>query len=177
MCSDGTVKYSDVDRFVCVDMDNPRNRFYNLFMAEKAGEAESKVAKIEFPYTPPRRPIEIWCEQLLTDYTNFFHDTIRIDSLRYIDPETGLHVQDRIDRCFKEEGTKMVKITRSEWDERKKLADELKRKFDETYEEVKARNPGEPDSMVYRETMRILNPLYGTVRAGLETEPECGGDC
>jgi len=134
---DGTVKYSDVDRFVCVDMDNPRNRFYNSFMAEKAGEAESKVAKIEFPYTPPRRPIEIWCEQLLADYANGSYYTIRLDSLRYTDPETGLHVQDGIDRCFKDDGTKMVEIPRSEWDERKAIAKD-KAGFDRTHSGINA---------------------------------------
>ena len=156
---DGLIEYHDNDRFVCVNKNNPHDRFYSGFITRKVVETGRKIAKITFPYIPLEKSVEIFVEELLTDYANGDYDTIHIDRLSYNEPETGTHVGDEIGRYFKCYGTGgMVEIDCEEWLERKCIAQKLKEKFDKVYDEVKAEHPEYKEGEVYRVTMNILNP-------------------
>lgn len=68
---DGHIKYSDIDRFICVTLGSS-TCWYNNFVA--------KIAEEHFPVTMPYMPkiYKVICEKFLTDRANGDYDTIGI---------------------------------------------------------------------------------------------------
>ena len=74
--SDGTVKYSDVDRICCVDINNPSNTYYSGLVTKIIDE----MLPIALPYMPGK-PIKVYCEDFLTDEKNGEQKKIESDRL------------------------------------------------------------------------------------------------
>lgn len=110
---DGTVKYTDVDRYICVNKDDPSDCWYNGFIDRIIDDKYP----ITMPYMPPSRQYTVWCTEGLSDPKNGDFDTIAI---WYVDKPDG--ERDMIERFFKgdENGPSFVEITRDEYEERMK---------------------------------------------------------
>lgn len=89
---DGTIKYTDVDSSYMVTLDNPDVTWNNGFIRSIIDE----MFPITMPYNPPLKPIEVVCEESLTDRKNGDFDTLgvlyavkpdgeRVDIYRYFD--------------------------------------------------------------------------------------------
>lgn len=112
--TDGTVKYNDIDRYICVNKDRPRssgwrNGFINRLLDEKY--------PITMPYYPPTKPFVVYCTEYLSDPKNGDFDTIGI---WYVDKPNG--ERDVIERFFKddENGSSYIEIDRQEYEKRMK---------------------------------------------------------
>lgn len=112
--TDGTVKYNDIDRYICVNKDRPRssgwcNGFINRLFDEKY--------PITMPYCPPTKPFVVYCTEGLSDPKNGDFDTIGI---WYVDKPNG--ERDVIERFFKddENGSSYIEIDRQEYEKRMK---------------------------------------------------------
>lgn len=80
---DGTIKYSDCDRFTCVDIRNDAMSSWGR--AKKI--ADEYVPPISMPYTPSDKPIKIFYEDFLSDPKNGDFDTVGILYLEKPDGE------------------------------------------------------------------------------------------
>ena len=107
---DGTIKYNDVNRFVCYDKNNPGSSWHNGFVDRIAGE----YFPITMPYIP--KTYKVICEEHLTDRKNGDFDTIAI---LYVRDDNGL--QHEINRYFKESGSDWEEIDEIEWMTRRKM--------------------------------------------------------
>lgn len=107
---DGRVVYTDVNRFVCYDKNNPKSSWHNGLVDRIAGE----YFPITMPYIP--KTYNVVCEEHLTDRKNGDFDTIAI---LYVHKASGLRQE--INRYFKESGHDWKEITYAEWRERVKL--------------------------------------------------------
>lgn len=112
--TDGTVKYNDIDRYICVNKDRPRssgwcNGFINRLLDEKY--------PITMPYCPPTKPFVVYCTEGLSDPKNGDFDTIGI---WYVDKPNG--ERDVIERFFKddENGSSYIEIDRQEYEKKMK---------------------------------------------------------
>ena len=112
--TDGTVKYNDIDRYICVNKDRPRssgwrNGFIDRLLDEKY--------PITMPYCPPTKPFVVYCTEGLSDPKNGDFDTIGI---WYVDKPNG--ERDVIERFFKddENGSSYIEIDRQEYEKRMK---------------------------------------------------------
>lgn len=126
---DGTVKYRDVDRFVCYEIgsDVPfSNGFINCI-------AEENVGEITMPYIPSDKPIKIYVGEYLVDPKNGDCDTLGILYCVYPDGR-----ECRIYRYFKEVENSFEEIDEREWYERvsKALARLYKGENDESTSNV-----------------------------------------
>ena len=77
---DGTVKYSDVDRIIAVNLNNP-NCTYHCGLADSI---INEMFPIEMPYYPGK-PYKVYTEDFLSDKNNGDYDTVGI--FYAIDPE------------------------------------------------------------------------------------------
>lgn len=71
--SDGTVRYSDNDRIMCFDVNNPKVSYYSGLVADIVDEK----FPIAMPYVP-KNPIKVYCKEWLTDRKNGDFDTVAI---------------------------------------------------------------------------------------------------
>ena len=110
--SDGTVKYHDVNRFVCVNLDNPNSTYHSNFIDSICSE----YFPISMPYMPEEKPFKVYCEDFLTDRKNGDFDTVGI--LYIIEPSGN---KTDICRFFKpgEDGRDWDEIDENEYLERK----------------------------------------------------------
>lgn len=108
--TDGTVKYHDNDRFIIREISNPEVGWHNRFVCSIA---EKYAGEIEMPYFPKGKPIDVYCQECLSDPKNGDFDTIAILYLRF--PE-GKKV--KVNRYFKESNQGFVEIRINEWVER-----------------------------------------------------------
>lgn len=69
---DGTVKYSDVDRVYCYDVDN-ENVSYHSGLADTI---INEMFPIEFPYYPSSKPFKMYAVDFLVDPKNGDFDTM-----------------------------------------------------------------------------------------------------
>ena len=69
---DGTVKYSDVDRVYCYDVEN-ENVSYHSGLADTI---INEMFPIEFPYYPPSKPFKMYAVDFLVDPKNGDFDTM-----------------------------------------------------------------------------------------------------
>ena len=91
---DGTVKYRDIDRFYCLDKDDPNvcgwhNGFINKILDDQF--------PITMPYSPASKPWYVYCSEGLSDPKNGDFDSIGI---HYVLKPNGERVD--IHRFFKE---------------------------------------------------------------------------
>ena len=110
---DGTISYSDANRFYGVNLDNP-NASYHSGLIDKV---MYELYPITMPYMPFDKGIEVVCEEFLTDRKNGDYDTVGI--LYCITPEGGRR---DIQRFFKEGDKDMVEIEREEFEHRRRVA-------------------------------------------------------
>ena len=119
VASDGSVSYSDIDRFYCTYKDNPRASWYNGFVANIYDE----MYPLTLPYMPNSRPDVIVCDELLTDRKNGDYDTIAILYIRRANSEKV-----EVNRYFTENDVSFTEISLEEYKERQKLHEERIRK-------------------------------------------------
>lgn len=108
---DGSVIYSDIDRYYCVDIDNPNNT-YRLGLV---GSIVDEMFPISMPYYPSTTPFKIYCSEFLTDEANGDFDTVGV---HYLIKPDGEKVQ--INRYYKEDKGLFIEISLTEYLMRKK---------------------------------------------------------
>lgn len=112
VAEDGTVTYTDINRYYCVSEDNPYASWHNGFVSK----IYSEMFPITMPYMPSNRADEIVCSELLTDPKNGDYDTMAI---LYIKRADGERVE--VNRYFKEGDTSFIEITLEEYKEREAM--------------------------------------------------------
>lgn len=120
--SNGSVIYSDIDRFTCIKSETDQAWWYNGFVSKIYNE----MFPITMPYIPNNKPDKIICEELLTDRKNGDFDTLGV---LYIRKTTGEKIE--INRYFKEAGDTFVEISLEEYKERIKMHNERIEKINE----------------------------------------------
>lgn len=65
---DGTIKYNDIDRDYCIDIENPSNTFYTWTPI-------NDLFPITLPYTPQKEKYKVYIQSFLTDEENGDIDT------------------------------------------------------------------------------------------------------
>ena len=113
---DGTVKYTDVDRVVCANLDNP-NVHYRSSLVRKLID---DMFPISMPYSGAS--MLVMCDDFLTDPKNGDFDTVGVHYVRF---EGG--VDCRLGRYFKEGEDDWIEIDNAEYLERKLMAEALKK--------------------------------------------------
>lgn len=107
---EGTIVYSDVDRFYCLNKDNPENSGWrNSFVSKLMNEQ----FPITLPYYPPSRPYYVYCTEGLSNPENEDFDTLGI---WYVLTPYGEHVD--INKFFKESSTGFTEIKQEEYKNR-----------------------------------------------------------
>ncbi len=71
---DGTVKYSDVNRVICVNFDDHSNCWFNGFVRNIIDE----LYPIKMPYMPESKEYKVYCKEYLTDRKNGDFDTVGV---------------------------------------------------------------------------------------------------
>ena len=122
--ADGTVKYDDVDRSYCVDINN-RNCTYSSGLVRRIID---EMFPITMPYTPCEEAMKVYCEDFLTDKKNWDFDTVGVFyALKTTD---GNQQKIDINRFFREpksdEKGSWIEISKDEYYERKETARKLK---------------------------------------------------
>ena len=110
--TDGTIKYSDIDNYICVDINNP-NLTYSGGIARKVIE---DMFPITLPYIPSSYPMKVYTEDFLTHPSNGDFDTVGVF---YIIHPNGKRTE--INRFFKNDGMKWEEINMIEYGKRKGL--------------------------------------------------------
>lgn len=119
--ADGTVKYSDVDRYIGVNIDNPHASYHSNLIDRVMEE----LYPITMPYMPNDRPYEVYTEEFLVYPKNGDYDTVGI--LYAITPSMD---RVEINRYFKEtENEGFIEIDDNEYKQRKEDAEKRKRQF------------------------------------------------
>ena len=172
---DGTVKYNDVDRFVCYQSSNPNIPFTNGFVARTVAAMDG-IPQIEFPYMPLENPMRIEVEEILTDFHNGDFDGIGIESIQFVD-KNEIHGSRLIGRYFDLSDTGRREITKTEWIDKKKTSDELKTKFDDVSRELMEKHPGWKGTAIEREAKIIASGDKHLFDPKDEYVPTRGGFC
>ena len=114
--ADGTVEYSDNSRLYCVNIHN-KNDTYSSGLVRRIVD---KMFPITMPYIPGK-PIDVYCEDFLTDKKNGDFDTIGV--LYALKTENGEQKKIEINRFFREpkdnEERDWVEISKEEYMHRK----------------------------------------------------------
>lgn len=110
---DGIVDYTDIDRVICYNVDNPDVSF----TTRSARDVIDAMVPITMPYIPKSKPYKVYMEDFLVDPANGDYDTQGI--LYAIDPD-GNRIE--INRYFAEINHKFVEITAERYFERKAKA-------------------------------------------------------
>lgn len=92
---DRHVEYSDVNRYVKIDINNPNSAWHSGLIDRVMEE----IFPITFPYMPGK-PIKVYCEDLLTDPKNGDFDTVGI--FYAVKEENGGQKRTEINRFFRE---------------------------------------------------------------------------
>ena len=106
----GDIKYRDINRTICANINNPSSTYrYSI-----AANIIDDTFPITMPYIPDDKPYKVFVEDFLYNDQNGDFDTVGI---MYVIKPNG----DRIDinRYYKEENHKMVEITEDEYNNRK----------------------------------------------------------
>lgn len=117
---DGTVNYTDVNRFECIDVGDPNISYHSGLV----NRTMNNYFPVTMPYFPSK-PYKVFCKDFLTDEKNGDFDTVGI--LYCIRPDG-----ERVDifKFFKESDDGFVEITEKEYRERE-LMDKKRRGVDE----------------------------------------------
>lgn len=108
--SNAKVKYTDVNRIICVDISNPKIWWSNGFVREIIDD----MYPITMPYHPRNKEFSVYCEEFLTDKENGDYDTLGV--LYVITPD-GEKVE--INRYFKDKDDSFAEIDKDEYEKRK----------------------------------------------------------
>ena len=109
---DGTVKYKDINRFVCADKDRPSLTWHSGLIDKILDEK----FPITMPYMPSDRPFMVYCSEALTDPKNGDFDTVAI---WYVKKPNG--DREEINRFFKEGEDDWIEINEAEYQKRKEM--------------------------------------------------------
>ena len=109
---DGTVKYKDINRFVCADKDRPSLTWHSGLIDKILDEK----FPITMPYMPSDRPFMVYCSEALTDPKNGDFDTVAI---WYVKKPNG--DREEINRFFKEGEDDWIEIDATEYQKRKEM--------------------------------------------------------
>ena len=101
----GEIRYNDINRYVCIDVDSKRTYHSNMII-----DIVKDIYPIEFPYVPLDKPILVYCEDFLVDPANGDYDT---KGVLYLEAPEGSKII--IDRYFKEVDRHWVSITPEEY--------------------------------------------------------------
>lgn len=118
--NDGTIKYHDVDRFYCLNKDDPAGCGWHNGFIDQLLDAQFPIA---MPYSPASKPWYVYCTEGLSDPKNGDFDSIGI---HYILKPDGERVE--IQRFFKEGENGWIEIDKQEYDNRVDSTKELKEK-------------------------------------------------
>lgn len=113
VATDGTVTYSDINRYYGVNNDN-HNVSYHSGLIDRVMD---ELFPITMPYIPFDKPFKVYTEDFLTDAKNGDYDTKGL--LYTIDPH-GNRIE--INRYFKEVPSGFAEIDEAEYKERKEAA-------------------------------------------------------
>ena len=103
---DGTVKYKDVGRTICMEIHNPDVSYLNGFISDIINE----LYPISMPYMPTLEPYKVYTLEILTDRKNGDYDSFAI--LYVIKPD-GTRLD--LNRYFKATDTSFIEINVDEW--------------------------------------------------------------
>lgn len=112
---DGTIKYTDVDRVIGVNLDNPNVGWHSRITRDIVEE----LFPLTMPYMPADKPYKVYCEECLADLKNGDYDTLAV---YYIWKPDGEKVE--VNRYFKDGGTVYGcwdEISQDEFEERKEM--------------------------------------------------------
>ncbi|MFR2381685.1 hypothetical protein [Thomasclavelia spiroformis] len=119
---DGTVRYHDVNRFICYDSDSNIG-YHNGFINKIATEC---VGEITMPYYPLTKPIKIYTSECLFDQKKGDYDTLCIEYLEFPDDQ-----KITIARYFKEVEDGFEEIDYDEYKTRLEIVDRKREGNDE----------------------------------------------
>lgn len=108
---DGTVKYDEVRRIYCFDIDNPSSTWTNGWVRDIINE----MYPITMPYFPSNKGYGVACSEFLVDPKNGDFDTMAVWNVTLPDGELV-----EINRFFKESPDSWAEITKEEYGERYK---------------------------------------------------------
>ena len=111
--ADGSVEYSDNDRVICANVNNPDI----CFTTKIPRDIIDAMDPITMPYMPKSKPYKVYMEDFLTDPANGDYDTQGV--LYAIDPD-GNKIE--INRYFAEINHRFIEITAERYFERKAKA-------------------------------------------------------
>ena len=106
---DGSVTYSDIENFVCEDI-NSGTKYYSGLVKD----IDSNLFPITFPYNPSVKKTRYFCEEFLTDKKNGDFDTVGVF---YAVKSDGGKIE--INRYFDGSGIGWEEITEDEYNKRK----------------------------------------------------------
>ena len=107
---DGTVKYRDINRFYCLDKDDPNVGGWHNGFIDQILDAQFPIT---MPYSPASKPWYVYCTEGLSDPKNGDFDSIGI---HYVLKPNGERVD--INRFFKEGENEWIEIDKQEYDNR-----------------------------------------------------------
>ena len=108
----GTIKYKDINRFVCIDKNNP----YITWHSGLIDKILDEKFPITMPYMPSDRPYLVYCSEALADPHNGDFDTVAI---WYVKKPNG--DREDINRFFKEGEEDWIEIDDTEYQKRKEM--------------------------------------------------------
>ena len=106
----GEIRYSDLDQFVCEDVNSPDMRFRAAYIKDRV----SHMYPITMPYIPNDKPIVIYVEEFLFDPDCGDYDTVGI---YYLEEPNGK--RNDINIFLAEKDKKFIEISKEEYLERK----------------------------------------------------------
>ena len=109
---DGTIKYKDINRFACIDKNNPDITWHSGLIDKILNEK----FPITMPYMPSDRPYLVYCSEALADPHNGDFDTVAI---WYVKKPNG--DREDINRFFKEGEEDWIEIDDTEYQKRKEM--------------------------------------------------------
>ena len=117
---DGTVKFTDVNRVSCIDIDCPIISWHNGL----GNKIVNELFPIEMPYYPTNDPYKLYKEDFLVDPENGDYDT---QGFFYLITPYGDRVE--VNKFYKEQDGEWVEIGIEEYNDRK-MKSELRRSND-----------------------------------------------
>ena len=127
--SDGTIKYTDNNRVIGVNLDNPNVGWHSRITRDIVEE----LFPLTRPYMPADKPYKVFCEECLTDPRNGDFDTIAV---YYILKPDGEKIE--VNRYFKEGGNLYGcwdEISLEEYEERKEMDMKRREEFEKNNSE------------------------------------------
>ena len=108
--NDGTIKYHDIDRFYCLNKDDPAGCGWHNGFIDRLLDAQFPIV---MPYYPPSKPYYVYCTEGLSNPENGDFDTLGI---WYVLTPYGERVD--INKFFKESSTSFTEISQEEYNDR-----------------------------------------------------------